>query len=92
MPITLRGKSILAIAKDVADGYFFVNPLVLKKLDPEGFKELQFHMTKLQKEIRNERFPMNDPLAIRHRNMRLQRLHNALVVLKHVAKERKIPI
>lgn len=86
----IRGKSAAAIAKDIADGFFFINPLVLKKFDPETFKNLHFQIRKIQVEARGEKFPLHDTLKIRNRNMRLQRIHNALIILEHTAKERKI--
>lgn len=86
----IRGKSAAAIAKDVADGFFFINPLVLKKFDPDTLKGLHFQIRKIQVEIRGEKFPLHDTLRIRQRNMRLQRIHNALIVLEHTARERKI--
>jgi hypothetical protein len=86
----LRGKSISAVAKEVADGFFTINPLVLKKFDSDGYKGLHQQLKKLQTVVRSEKFPMHDTLAIRGRNARLQRLHSALIILEHSAKERKI--
>lgn len=87
---SIRGKSVAAVAKDIADGYFFLNPLVLKKFDPETFKSLHFQIRKIQVDIRGEKFPQHDTLKIRQRNMRLQRIHSALIVLEHTARERKV--
>jgi len=86
----LRGKSIAAVARDVAEGFFTINPLVLKKFDPEGFKALHQQLKKLQTEVRGQQFPMHDALAIRGRNARLQRLHGAIIIMEHSAKERKV--
>jgi hypothetical protein len=85
---TLRGKSLIAITKDIADGYVVVNPLFLKPLDAETLKELHQQIVRLQTAIRSEKFPHKDVAAIRCRNMRLQRLHNALIVLNNFMRER----
>lgn len=90
--VTLRGKSLAAIARDVAEGYFFVTPLVLKKFDPEAYKDLYFTFLKLQKEFRGEQPPAHAIAEIRKRAMRLQRLANAIVVLAHTAREKRIPL
>jgi hypothetical protein len=45
---------------------------------------------KVQMEIRAEKFPFNDVHAIRRRNMRLQRLHTSLIILKNFSRERRI--
>jgi hypothetical protein len=87
-----RGKSLSAVAKDVADGYFTINPLTLKKLNADAYQALYHQLKKVQIEIRNEKCPLNDFLRIRNRNAKLQRVHQSLVVLEHSAKEQKIPL
>ncbi len=86
----IRGKSLEAIAKDISDGYLTVNPIFLKSLDEEAIKGLYQAIQKVQSIIRGEKFPFNDIEAIRTRNMRLQRLHLSLIILKNFARERKI--
>ncbi len=86
----VRGKSLEAIAKDISDGYLTVNPIFLKGLDNEAIKGLYQAIQKVQAIIRGEKFPFNDIEAIRTRNMRLQRLHLSLIILKNFARERKI--
>ncbi len=86
----LKGKSVVAIAKDISEGFFFLNPIVLKGFDEESIKELYYVIIKTSTEIRGEKFPNNDPEAIRRRNLRLQRLHNTAFVLKSFARERRI--
>ena len=86
----LRGKSITAVAKDVAAGFFTINPLALKQFDAEACKALHQQLKKLQTEVRGEKFPLNDIPAIRSRNARLQRLYGAIMILEHSAKEKNI--
>jgi hypothetical protein len=86
--ISLRGKSLIAVSRDIAEGYVIVNPLFLKPLDADALKELYQQISKVQMEIRGQKFPFNNPSAIRWRNMRLQRLHSALMIIKNFAKER----
>jgi len=40
-------------------------------------------LIKKERQIRGEPFPFNDPLLIRKRNMKLQRLYQAMVVIKN---------
>jgi len=87
---SLKGKSIVALVRDIADGFFFLNPIVLKGFDEDGLKELYHNIIKIQTEIRGDKFPLNDVEAIRRRNMRLQRLHNSMFILKNFARERRI--
>lgn len=85
-----RGKSLAATARDIAEGFISLNPIILKKLVPDDYKNLYHHLKKIQTEVRSEKFPLHDTMSIRSRNMRLQRLHNAIIVLQHIAKERRV--
>lgn len=85
-----RGKSLAATARDIAEGFISLNPIILKKLDSDDYKSLYHHLKKIQTEVRSEKFPLHDIMSIRNRNTRLQRLHNAIIVLHHLAKERRV--
>ncbi|MBI4697996.1 MAG: hypothetical protein HY758_03560 [Nitrospirae bacterium] len=88
--ISLRGKSLTAISKDIADGYVVVNPLFLKPLDEEALKGLYQQIMKVHSAVRGEKFPFGDVNAIRQRNMKLQRLHTSLMIIRTFAKDRGI--
>jgi hypothetical protein len=85
----IRGNP-LALAKDIADGYTFVNPIFFRKFEESDFKELYHHMIKVQKMVRAETPDLRDHKAVRQRNMRLQRLNNSLMILKHQCKLKKV--
>jgi hypothetical protein len=87
---SLRGKSLNAVSRDIAEGYIIVNPLFLKPLDVESLKGLFEQLKKVQMEVRADKFPFNDVQAIRKRNMRLQRLHSSLMIIRNFVKERRI--
>lgn len=86
----IRGKSLAAVAADIADGFIFLNPLILKEFSSDVYKELHNHLRKLQTNVRTEKFPSHDQAAIRKRNLRLQRLHQAMVVLQNSARMKRI--
>lgn len=88
----VRGKSSKALTVDVAEGYVAVNPLFLKPFDSESLKDLYHQIDKTQKELRAERFPSNDVQAIRMRNLKLQRLYAAQMVIRNFARERRLPL
>jgi hypothetical protein len=88
----VRGKSLKAITQDIAEGYTAVNPIFLKVFEPEQLKEIYREISKTQNDIRGERFPVNDLTAIRIRNLKLQRLHAAAMIVRTFAKERRISI
>lgn len=87
---SIRGKSLKAITYDISEGYVVVNPIFLKSLEDVSLKELYHELMKTQAEIRSEKFPHGDSQAIRSRNSRLQRLHQASIVIKNFARERRI--
>ena len=88
----VRGKSLKAIIRDVADGYVIINPLFLKSFDKEVLRDFYIEISKVQNEIRAEKFPTRDVFAIRNRNLKLQRLFGATMVIRNYARERRIPL
>lgn len=87
-----RGKSMRVVAIDVAEGYISVNPLFLKKFDKDMVKELYDHLNKSLTGTRNEKIDFSNLMVLRTRNLKLQRLHNAIIVLRNIAREKRIPL
>jgi hypothetical protein len=87
-----KGKSMKAVAADVAEGYVSVNPLFLKKFDKDMIKDLYDNLNKALTGTRNEKVSLSDQLLLRTRNLKLQRLHNAMIILRNIAREKRIPL
>ncbi len=87
-----RGKSMKSVAFDVAEGYISVNPLFLKKFDKDMIKELFDNLNKALTTTRNSKIELADIAAVRTRNMKLQRLHNAMIIIRNAAREKRIPL
>ena len=87
-----RGKSMRVVAVDVAEGFISVNPLFLKKFDKDMIKELYDHLNKALTGTRNDKIDFADQAALRVRNMKLQRLHNAMIIIRNIAREKRIPL
>jgi hypothetical protein len=90
--IGFRGKSMRVVAIDVAEGYVSVNPLFLKKFDKDMVKELYDHLNKALTMTRNEKTDFTDIVLVRTRNLKLQRLHNAMIILRNIAREKRFPL
>ncbi len=88
----VRGKSLKAVLRDVAEGYVAVNPLFLKSFEPDTIREFYKELSKVQIEVRSEKFPVHDPAAIRSRNVKLQRLYSAAMIVRNYARDRRIPL
>jgi hypothetical protein len=87
-----KGKSMKAVAADVAEGYVSVNPLFLKKFDKDMIKDLYDNLNKALTGTRNEKIDLGDQSSLRMRNLKLQRLHNAMIILRNTAREKRIPL
>lgn len=90
--IQVQGKSLAAVARDMAEGMIFMTPLLLKNLDEAGLRALYHQLKKLQTEVRGSKFPAHDVHGIRTRNLKLQRLHQSLNVLEHSARKLRVKI
>ncbi|NTU43507.1 MAG: hypothetical protein HGA78_10775 [Nitrospirales bacterium] len=76
-------RSFKAIVSDISEGYITVNPIFLKGFDVDSLRALHHAVDRKQAEVRAEPFPYHDMLLIRKRNMRLQRLYSAQVIIKN---------
>ncbi len=81
-----------AIVSDISEGFIAVNPIFLKSFDENALKSLCRAIERKQIEIRSEPFPYEDIYLIRKRSIRLQRLYSALMVIKNIAREKKIKL
>ena len=88
----IGGKSMKQVATDVVDGYSTVNPLFLKKFDKDQVKDLFEHLNKAMTGVRNLPVQYHDQVAMRDKNMKLQRLHNAIIIVRNHAREKRIPL
>lgn len=88
----IRGKSLKALTYDVAEGFVTVNPIFLKSFEPESLRDFYKEISKAQIEVRGAKFPTNDIPAIRNRNLKLQRLYSASMIIRNYARERRISL
>ena len=86
------GKSMKQVATDVIEGFSTVNPLFLKKFDKDQVKDLYEHLNKAMTGVRNLPVTFHDQVSMRNKNMKLQRLHNAIIIVRNHAREKRIPL
>ncbi len=87
-----RSRSLGLMAKDIMEGYVAVSPLILKKFDVSSYRELYHHLRKLQASLRGHGVSLQNQVALRERNLRLQRMHQALSVMEFQAKLHRISL
>ncbi|MBI5212436.1 MAG: hypothetical protein HY957_03570 [Nitrospirae bacterium] len=85
-------RNFKAIVSDISEGFISANPLFLKSFDENAVKSLCKAIERRQIEIRTEPFPYDDIVLIRRRNIKLQRLYTALMVIKNIAREKRFKL
>ena len=70
------------VAEDVAEGYFTLNPVTLKKYTLSEVNALQVELDKVTRETRSQLLPSEDSDAAQKRNRKLLRLSQAGLVLQ----------
>jgi hypothetical protein len=84
------GGSAPAMAKQVCDGYLLLSPIVLKRLEMDQMKKLEFEMDKRLRETRGEPMDLTDQETLAKRNRRITRIDGALRVLRHCIQQRRL--
>lgn len=80
------------LAQDIAEGYLLMSPPLLKNYTPADLKTIVVNIGIVARELRQVVIPLDDVMAIKTRNMKLSRLHQAEVVIQAFCKKRKYPL
>ncbi|NIQ93448.1 MAG: hypothetical protein GWN87_04015 [Desulfuromonadales bacterium] len=89
MPITGSPKKM---AQDIANGYLNLSPATLKSYTPADMKTVLQNIALVSRELRAEKIPQDDVMAIKFRNMKLSRLRQAEVVIRAHCRKKRIPV
>lgn len=79
-------------ARDMADGYAMISPSSLKSLAVAEIKTIKQSIGIIQREIRAEQVSLEDVMAVKKKNMRLQRLNQALMLIENFCKRQRIVV
>ncbi len=88
--MAIGGRNLKAVANDITEGFVVVNPLFLKPFDNDSLKKFYEALLKKQTEIRSEPFPYGNVELIRRRNIRLQRVNTAVMIVNNYARDRRM--
>jgi hypothetical protein len=80
------------LAQDIADGYLMLSPPLLKNYTPADHKIIVVNIGIVTRELRQVVILLDDVMAIKARNMKLSRLHQAEVVIQAFCKKHKYPL
>lgn len=81
-----------SLANDISEGMIAVNPIFLKHFQGDEFTQLFKALDRKLAEIRGEPFPYGQAEPIRRRNIKIQRLHSSMMIIRNFAREKKIVI
>jgi hypothetical protein len=76
------GGSAYAMAKDIAEGYVMVTERTFQRFEPTQLDQLAFEMERALRDIRSDLSAQDDMPTIQQRNRKLQRLTQALTMLR----------
>jgi hypothetical protein len=80
------------LAQDISEGYLSLSPPLLKNYTPADCKIVVAHLAMVGRELRGEQISLDDVMALKSKNMKLSRLHQAEVVLRAYCKKKRIPL
>ncbi|MCK9172737.1 MAG: hypothetical protein AB7T15_05250 [Desulfuromonas sp.] len=80
------------LAQDIADGYFSLSPPLLRPYTAVDLKTLASQLNLVQRDLRQEQIPLDDVLALKARNNKLQRVNQALNLLRGYCQKRRIAL
>ncbi len=86
----IPGGSAYAMSRDIAEGYTMVTERSFKALTAADMDKLTFEMDRHLRELRGDQPPTEDIPAIQQRNRRIQRLNQAMVVLRSFRLRQKV--
>jgi hypothetical protein len=78
----IPGGSAYAMSRDIAEGYTLVTERTFKTLTPAELDKLVFEMDRYLRELRGDQPSLDDIPAIQQRNRRIQRINQAMLVLR----------
>lgn len=80
------------LATDIAEGYLNFTMATLKNYTPSDLKIIQTNINIVIRQLRQEQIPLEDIMALKKRNMKMQRVNQALSVIRTYCKKKRIPI
>lgn len=82
----------LVMAREISDGFRSLTPGTLKRYTPGDLKVINTSLQQILRETRGEAPPQDDAEATRKKNLRMQRLNQAIVMLANYCRQQRIPL
>jgi hypothetical protein len=82
----------LVMAREISDGFRSLTPGTLKRYTPADLKVINTSLQQILRETRAEVSPPDDAEATRRKNLRMQRLNQAMLALTNYCRQQRIPL
>lgn len=82
----------LVMAKEIGDGFHSLTPATLKKYTPADLKIINNSLQQVLRDARGEVPAPGDAEATRKKNLRIQRLNQAIMLLANYCRQQRVPL
>jgi hypothetical protein len=79
-----------SLAMDIADGFTTLSPATLRRYTAADIKIIHSNLNLVLREVRGEVIPAEDQAGIKKRNLRAQRINQALLMLSNYCRQQRI--
>jgi len=80
------------LAMDIAEGFANITMATLRKYTQQDLKTININLNMCIRELRQAQIPLEDVMALKKRNMKIQRANQALSVIRNYCKKKRIVI
>ena len=82
----------LAMAREIGEGFHSLTQATLKKYTPADLKIINNSLQQVLRDARGEVTAPGDADAVRKKNLRLQRLNQAIIMLANYCRQQRISL
>ncbi|MBE9536968.1 MAG: hypothetical protein IMF07_07275 [Proteobacteria bacterium] len=80
------------MAVDIAGGYISFTVATLKRYTAGDLKTINTNLQLVLRELRRQQPPLEDVMAIKLKNMKIQRVNHALTIISSYCRKKRLPI
>jgi hypothetical protein len=80
------------LAADIAEGYISFTVATLKKYTAGDLKIINTNLQLVLRELRRKQIPLEDVMAIKLKNMKMQRVSHAMTIISAYCRKKRLPI
>lgn len=80
------------MAMDIAEGYMSFTVATLKKYTAVDLKVINSNLQMVLKELRRKQTPLEDVMAIKMKNMKMQRVNHAITIISAYCRKKRLSL